>query len=107
MSTENQEGKRDRIELAKGIIQNAPNAIRAEFHRAANSWFECFGSCALQIQGLFSEKELGTPRYHELLDKLAKAYERLYELKQVHPEKDYDPPEEVKAELFRLLNIFE
>jgi hypothetical protein len=98
-----------RLEQLEEAIANSAASIELEFSRTANSWLSCFGSRVFVVETLLSspkvEELLPVEKYQEALSKLELVKERLYQLKQIYPDKETVPPEEVKEELLQSLEI--
>jgi len=99
--------KETRRESIARIIQGAAEKVEREFADSANDWLSCFGSKIFQIETyLFgAEAEFGPDETEVIKDRLDKLTERLMELKKLYHSKTDIPPEEIKQELFRKLNI--
>lgn len=99
------------IDLIRENIRNAPVAVEAEFERTDNIWLDCFTSRIFQIEtylDLKNTRESLTPEQYQ------KAQRMLEELKEFHrnlldqyPSKDTIPPDDIKQELFKRLNILD
>lgn len=103
--------KENITEIMKEIIKNAPEKIENEFAKGFNSWLACFGSKIFQLETeLLTAKrrrEITEEEYKNMRDRIEELKFRRYEL-----EKEYDtvekiPPDEIKGELIKKLNIFE
>ncbi|HVU75616.1 MAG TPA: hypothetical protein VHD38_02180 [Candidatus Paceibacterota bacterium] len=98
-----------RLDELRESIVDAPARIEREFERTGNSWLACFGSSVFII-----ETQLASPRLQAVLpaEQYARATERLENikiklsaLKEQYPTQEALPPEEIKAELLRELDI--
>ncbi|MDP3792446.1 MAG: hypothetical protein Q8Q89_01825 [bacterium] len=97
------------IERIRENVINAPAAVEAEFERTDNIWLDCFTSRIFQIEvylDLKNTRESLTPQQYQ------EAERKLQELKKFHrslldqyPNKETVPPDEIKLELFRRLDI--
>ena len=98
------------IERIRDNVNNAPTAVEAEFERTDNIWLDCFTSRIFQIETYL---EISKERNEGLSEEQYQSAKlKLEELKEFHrallkqyPNKDTVPPDDVKAELFKRLNI--
>lgn len=105
----------ERINMAQKAINNASERTEAEFNKTANTWLECFSSSIFVVEtaivALDEAKKikavLGEDKVDAMIKKLESLKERHKQFVQLYPDKDTIPPENVKQELFKLLNIFE
>ncbi|MBI2065045.1 MAG: hypothetical protein HYT62_03280 [Candidatus Yanofskybacteria bacterium] len=97
------------VDFIRNNIANAPTEVEAEFSRTANTWLECFGSRIFQIETYLdmnsTRTDLSEEQYGQAEAKLAELKELHAQFKQQYPDRDTIPPEEVKQELFRKLDI--
>lgn len=110
MSRENpQEEVQTGVNVIREKIRNSPDAVEAEFERTNNTWLDCFTTRIFVI-----ETHLDSRKTREELspDQHQEAERKIQELKEFHrglldkyPNKDTIPPDDVKQELFRRLNI--
>lgn len=98
-----------RLEEIKASVRNVRSGIEAEYARTTNSWMECAGSRAFQLECFLdsekAEQELGKDVCESLRTKLARAIDRLIELKRQYPDKQTEPPAEIKEEMISLLTV--
>jgi len=99
-----------RLTELKQLIKNAPARIEAEFKRTANDWLSCFGTTIFQIETYLTspklQNELGAEKYRTSLEKIEKLKNQLLALKEQFPNKLPGPPDNIKKELLKQLNIF-
>ncbi|GEM_PF-1879020 len=101
--------EKTRLEELQETVKGAANRIEAEFARTENSWLACFGSSVFVIETYLSspklEALLSPEQYKIALQRMEELKERLYELKQQYPAKDTIPPDNIRTELLRKLDI--
>lgn len=103
--------KQSRLEIVSDIIKNSREAVEREFARSANDWLSCFGSQVFVIETYLTtekaEQELGVEKFKDIEVKLEGLKSRLLELKKIYPKKDTIPPDQIKDELMRMLNVID
>lgn len=101
---------KSRIDEAKDAIRSSSLKIEDEFKRSANSWMACFGSRVFVVETYLAsdkvESEIGSEKYIAIMDKLTILKERLFSLKDQFPDKNTVPPENIKQELLKMLDVF-
>jgi quinol monooxygenase YgiN len=102
--------EKTRLEELQEKIASAPGRIESEFARTGNSWLACFGSSVFVIETYLSspklERLLSPEQYQRAAQKLEELKDQLYRLKQQYPDRATMPPDDVKNELLRKLDIF-
>ncbi|MCX6778953.1 MAG: hypothetical protein NTU97_01860 [Candidatus Magasanikbacteria bacterium] len=97
-----------RVGEMRAIIQGARESVTGEFARTPNDWLSCFGSKIFQIECYLDSSrtaaELGD-KVFAAQSKMEVLKKRLRELKVIYPTKDTIPPDEIKEELFRGLDV--
>lgn len=98
------------VEEIKKAISRAPTSIEEEFNKQnGNSWLACFTSSIFQIECYLSTRgalsELGAERHKVVDQKLESLKKRCWDLKKLYPDRDTIPPNDIKKELFILLDI--
>jgi hypothetical protein len=100
-----------RVEEARGVIARAPQGIENEFVRTKNSWLECFGSSIFALETFLDcdkvKAEIGDEQFRSIIQKIADLKDRHSKLKQLYPNKATIPPDEIKQELLKKLNVLE
>jgi len=100
-----------RIEEAKSVILRAAQRIEDEFSRSKNSWLECLGSSIFALEAYPDSSqvkaEVGEEVFAEIIKKISDLKERHYELKYKYPDKEINPPDNIKQELLAKLNVLE
>lgn len=100
----------NRLDELREIIATAGPRIEAEFARAkGNSWLSCFGNSIFVIEiELFNpelEALLPPEKYQIAMQRLEELKQRHHKLKQQYPDRETMPPEEIKQELLKGLDI--
>jgi len=97
------------VEELREAIANSAQAIDREFRRSANDWLSCFGSRIFIVETYLNGKEvedsLSAETYQRALSRLEELKEKLFELKKQYPEKEAVPPDEIKSELLKSLDV--
>ena len=95
-------------ELREKII-NSPTAVEAEFERTDNIWLDCFTTRIFVIETYLEVSKnrelLSSQQYQEARRKLEELKEFHRNLLSQYPNKDTIPPDEIKRELFKRLDI--
>lgn len=118
MSKENIKPK-GRLAEVTDTIAKAPETVEKRFSNpkerfsnfadAENSWLDCFSGVIFQVESkiysLEAKEELGE-KYVPAIDHLYKLRKRIEELKRDYPTRETVPPDEIKEELFQMLNVF-
>ena len=96
-------------EIIKEQLETAPARVQDEFERTGNTWLECFGSIIFQQECLLdlrkTKAQFGIERVEEALQDMQKLKEFHKQLKDKYPTKDTIPSTEIKAELFKKVNV--
>ncbi len=106
---EKSQGEKTVAELIKEQMETAPARVRAEFERTGNTWLECFGSIIFQQECLLdlqrTKTQFGQERVEQARQDMEKLKEFHQQLKEQYPTKDAIPPDEIKKELFKGLDV--
>lgn len=111
MSIERQAPQKEenRLQQLQEAIINSPQSIEEEFLRTANDWLSCFGSRVFVIETYLSSSKvkalLTQEQYARAEKRMEDLKERLHELRERYPNKEKIPPEDIKQELLRGLDI--
>ena len=97
------------IQVMKDAIANAAQAIELEFSNGQNDWLACLNS---RLQVLLSAidlpttmAQLGADSYRRASDRLAALITRAKNLHQQYNGRKNSPPDDIKHELLRELDI--
>ncbi len=97
------------IDMIQEVIINAPISVEKEFSESGNPWLSCFKSIIFQCELYLGVKrvvnELGEKKYNLVMEKIKNLKQRVHDLEDQYPEKENIPPDEIKKELFEMLNI--
>jgi hypothetical protein len=95
----------------KKIIAESPEKIRDEFERSDNVWIDCFNTRMVLVAGYWhmfkTSNEYDVQKYAVVESKLEKLQSVFGPLHTQYRSREADPSDEIKSELFKLLNIFE
>lgn len=99
------------LEEMKEIISQSPKGIEEEFSRTANSWLACFAGHMDVVDTYLSLSKqtglLSPDEYKKLDDKIENLKLKVFLLRKEYPDKDTIPPEDIKQELLKSLDIFQ
>lgn len=99
------------IEEMKEMILESSKSIEAEFLRSPNPWLACFAGHLDKLEvylSLSNKKGLFTfDEYKKLDNKIEDLKKEVYLLRKQYFDKDTIPPEEIKKELLKKLDIFQ
>lgn len=110
---ENQEKNtgEERLRQLQEVISSAPQRIEQEFQKGLNPWASCLGSVLFRIEAYLAsplvEAVVPAEKYQEALRRLEELKEKTLDLKERYPEKEGVPPEEVKEEFLKALDVFQ
>lgn len=95
------------VEQAKHVTTIAKARIEQEFAETANAWPACVGSIAFVLETMLSSKSavalLGDEKYEIVMQEIEVLKSRIDELFKIYPKKENSVPEEIKEEVYQMI----